>query len=163
MTEYYHQIDNPTFGGTADFTPTTSVVGLFPAEAFYEHSSGTVGTFAAGSRLDYTLFQANYLTGTEIALNGTNNGIVLEADSGKYHILAVVDTEAPAAGDSTTIEILVNAGAFSYFNVSEVGNEVGTWQDYLDTAGAAQTVELNRFSVTGTGRVCATVTVKKIG
>ena len=163
MVDYRHQIDNPTFGGTADFTPTSSITGLFPPEAYYEHSSGTTGTFTAGTRLGHTLFQANYLTGTEISLNGTNDGIVLEADSGRYHVLAVVDTEAPAAGDATTIEVLVNTVAFGYFNVTEPGQQVGAWQDFLDTAGAAQTIELNRSSVTGTGRVCATVVVRRIG
>jgi len=163
MTDYLHQIDNPTFGGVADFTPTTSVVGLFGPRSYFEHSSGAAATFSAGDKATFTELRADNNTAGDISLDGATSGIVLAADTGEYEVSIWADTEAPAAGDATTLEVLINGAAFSYMTVNEPSSQTASWLDLVDTTGAAQTIEVNRSSVTGTGRLDVKVKVEQLG
>lgn len=130
---------------------------------WYEHSSGTVATFVAGDRCLFTELRADNNGAGNISLNGATDTIQLAADTGTYKVLMTGDTEAPAAGDTTTLETLVTTVPFAYGNVSEVNNQTTVWCDLIDTAGAAQTVEINRSTVTGTGRLNVKVEVMALG
>lgn len=133
------------------------------AMVWYEHSSGTTATFVAGDSCTLVELQADNNGAGNISLNGTNEIISLAANTGVYEVTVFGDTEAPAAGDSTTLEILVNGVAFAYTNVAETNNQTGTWCDLIDTTGAAQTIEINRSSVTGTGRLNVKAKVVALG
>ncbi len=129
----------------------------------YGHTSGAAATFVAGDKATFTELRADNNGAGDISLDGSTSGIVLAADTGEYEVSIWADTEAPAAGDATTLEVLINGAAFSYMTVNEPGSQTASWMDLVDTTGAAQTIEVNRSSVTGTGRLDVKVKVEQLG
>ncbi len=147
----------------ADTWTLTGVVAAGEAVVHYGHNSGAVATFVADDRVLFTELNAANNGAGVVSLNGATDTVTLAADTGVYEVTVFADTEAPAAGDATTVSVLVDGVAFTFFDVTETGNQVGAWCDLIDTAGAAKTVEVNRASVTGTGRLNVKTKVTGLG
>ena len=132
------------------------------ARVWYEHASIVGNTYTAGTRATFVALRSINNT-TQITLNGATNLITLAANTGWYKVTVWADTEGPAAGDATTVSVLVDGVTWSNFNVTEPDHQTGSWLDVLDTTGAPVTVEVNRLSVTGTGRLDVKVEVEQLG
>ncbi len=148
------------YDSTVSFRSSLSVGS---ASVRYNHTSGGAATFVAGDKALFTQLRADNNAAGDISLDGATSGIVLAADTGEYEVSIWADTESPAAGDATTLEVLVNGAAFSYMTVNEPSSQTASWMDLVDTTGAAQTIKVNRSSVTGTGRLDVKVKVEQLG
>lgn len=140
---------------------------LRPAAAatavWYKHGSPVASTFTAGTLCTFTEEASTNNGAGNISLDAATDTVTLAADTGKYEVMMVGDVEAPAAGDSTTLSVLVSGGIYGFANVTETGQQTATWCDIVDTAGAAQTIEVDRFSVTGSGRLDVKLKITALG
>lgn len=150
-----------SYDGTVSFRGNLPNPADLPEGAFYSHLSGAAATFIAGDRLDLTLVQANDV-GSNVTLSGSTD-LVLAAGTGKYRAVVTVGTEAPAGGDVAVTEVLANSAQLGTLRVEQGGQQSASWQGFIDTSGAAQTIELNRLSVVGTGRLNGSVSIERVG
>lgn len=141
---------------------TTPAVSGQPV-AWFQHTSSSASTYVAGQKATFGTIQANNNADGDISRDATGEIITVAADTGIYQVEVWASPEDPLPGDVTTLSFLHAGGTDAELTVGEATSQSTSWMGIYFSDGGQLDFEVDRLSVTGSGRVDVKVRVERIG